>query len=98
VILIFAANARDDLRAIILTISKENPTRAISFVSELEQRCAALIKAPLAYAILLRYKDNAIRRIPHGNYLIFYRVEDDQITILRVLHGSMDVDPLLKRE
>jgi toxin ParE1/3/4 len=91
-ILAFTNNARSDLRQIVTAISSDNPNRAISFVDELEQRCKALMKAPLAYAILPRYFDNGIRRIVHGNYLIFYRVGDEEITILRVLHSAMDID------
>jgi toxin ParE1/3/4 len=97
-ILTFAARARNDLRAIVVTIARDNPARATSFVAELELRCAALTGAPLAYAIVPRYKDKGIRRIVHGNYLIFYRVRDGQITILRVLHGAMDVDAQIARE
>jgi toxin ParE1/3/4 len=93
--LTFTNTARDDLRQIVISISKDNPDRAFSFVSDLEQRCNALIKAPFAYAILPRYSDKAIRRIVHGNYLIFYRVGDAEITILRVLHSSMDIDVTL---
>ena len=26
----------------------------------------------------------------HGNYLVFYRVEVDHVTVLHVLHGAMD--------
>jgi toxin ParE1/3/4 len=97
-ILTFAARARTDLRAIVVTIARDNPARGESFIAELELRCAALTSAPLAYGILPRYKDKGIRRIVHGNYLIFYRVRDDQITILRVLHGAMDIDAQLVRE
>jgi len=31
----------------------------------------------------------------HENYLIFYRVADRRILILRVLHGAMDYERLL---
>jgi toxin ParE1/3/4 len=49
----------------------------------------------LAYAIVPRYKEKGIRRVVHGNYLIFYHVMDERITILRVLHGAMDIDAQL---
>jgi toxin ParE1/3/4 len=91
-ILTFTNNARNDLRQIVTGISRDNPNRAFSFAEELEQRCKALIKAPFAYAVLPRYSDKAIRRIVHGNYLIFYRVGDEEITILRVLYSAMDID------
>ncbi|MGL4637600.1 MAG: type II toxin-antitoxin system RelE/ParE family toxin [Beijerinckiaceae bacterium] len=91
-ILAFTGKARNDLRQIVVSIAKENPERAISFVGELEQRCAALKIAPLAYAVLPRYSKTGIRRVVHGNYLIFYHVRESQITVLRVLHSAMDVD------
>jgi toxin ParE1/3/4 len=31
------------------------------------------------------------------DYLIFYRVQDDQIEILRILHGSRDLEGILVR-
>ncbi len=94
-ILTFTAKAQSDLRSIVITIAKDNPARSTSFVAELEQRCSALTRSPLAYAIVPRYRDKAIRRIVHDNYLIFYLVVDDTITILRVIHGSMDIDAQL---
>ena len=32
-----------------------------------------------------------LRSISHGNYLIFYRLVEDGIQIVRVLHGSRDI-------
>ena len=32
-----------------------------------------------------------LRSIPHGNYLIFYRLMNNGIEIVRVLHGSRDL-------
>ena len=37
----------------------------------------------------------AIRRRPAGDYLIFYRIEDDQIEVLHVLHGARDYEAIL---
>jgi len=37
----------------------------------------------------------AVRRRPHGNYLIFYRVGAEQVEILHVLHGARDYEPIL---
>ena len=96
--LVFSGKARADLKAIVQRIKGDNPARALSFVAELETRCGTLVKSPEAYAILPRYAERGIRRVVHGNYLIFYRVEADQVVVLRVLHGSMDLEPLLQRE
>jgi hypothetical protein len=41
-----------------------------------------------------RYEHLAIRR-PYGDDLIFYRVLNDTVEILRVLHGPRDYEPML---
>ena len=32
---------------------------------------------------------------PHGNYLIFYRIADDTVEVLHVLHGARDYENIL---
>jgi toxin ParE1/3/4 len=39
-----------------------------------------------------------IRSFPAGRYLIFYRPIADGIEIVRVLHGSRDVDTIISEE
>ena len=36
-----------------------------------------------------------VRSIPSGRHLIFYALQDDTITIIRVLHDRMDLRPKL---
>ena len=36
-----------------------------------------------------------LRSFPVGEYLIFYRVENDNVRILRVAHGNRDIASLL---
>jgi len=42
-----------------------------------------------------RYEHTGIRRSLFGNYLIFYRVGDDRIEVIHILHGARDYEPLL---
>ena len=35
-----------------------------------------------------------LRHWPVGNYLIFYRIDDDALTIVRVAHGARDLPEL----
>jgi toxin ParE1/3/4 len=37
-----------------------------------------------------RHEGAGIRRRPHGNYLIFYRIGVDRIEVVHVLHGAQD--------
>jgi toxin ParE1/3/4 len=36
-----------------------------------------------------------IRRLCHGNYLIFYRVMEHQVEVLHVLNRARDYEPIL---
>lgn len=38
-----------------------------------------------------------LRAVSVRNYLIFYRIVSDTVTITRVLHGSRDIHPKLFR-
>jgi toxin ParE1/3/4 len=86
----FTAEARSDLLYIGDYIAQDNPLRALSFVDELERKCLAIAEFPLAFPLVPRYERHGYRRRVYGNYLIFYQVRDDQVQIVRVLHGAMD--------
>jgi toxin ParE1/3/4 len=93
--LVFSAEARADLMRIGDYIALDNPVRAASFVEELEARCKALLAAQLAYPLVPRYESSGVHRMVHGNYLVFYRVGLDAVTIVHVLSGAMNVEALL---
>jgi plasmid stabilization system protein ParE len=48
-----------------------------------------------AFPLLAGRSDSGIRRRVYGRYLIFYRVEEDTVQILHVLHGAMDYEAIL---
>ncbi len=87
--------ARADLAEIGDGIASDNLGRAVSFVRELREKCLSLADAPLAFPLIPRYEHHGIRRRVHGNYLLLYRVEADQVVVLHVLHGARDYLPLL---
>ncbi|MCO1345946.1 type II toxin-antitoxin system RelE/ParE family toxin (plasmid) [Burkholderia multivorans] len=90
-----SSEARQDLIAIGDYIARDNPSRARSFVQELTNKCASLANMPLSYPVVPRYEAKGIRRRVHGNYQIFYRVDGDQVFVVRVLHGARDYEALL---
>lgn len=87
--------AEGDLERIGDYIAKDNPRRALSFVQELRDRCMSLANMPEAYPLLPRYETHGVRRRVHGNYLIFYRIGAEQITVLHVLNSAMDYAAIL---
>jgi len=50
---------------------------------------------PKAYQLVPRFEARGVRRVPHGDYLIFYRVIDDTVEVIHVLHGARDYEAIL---
>jgi plasmid stabilization system protein ParE len=58
------------------------------FLDSLNSRLSEIEAAPLAYAVTYREVRRAkLRRFP---YIVYYRLLDDRIEVLGVLHGSRD--------
>ena len=86
----YTGPATNDLRNISAWIADENPARAKSFANELREACRSILIFPEASQSLDLPRNQTIRRKIYGNYLIFYRVTDQTVEILRVLHGAQD--------
>lgn len=92
---VFSTEAKAGLRDIALFIASDNKERALSFVRELRAKARQLGDMPRAFPLVTRYEHHGIRRRPFGDYLIFYRVEADQVAIVHILHGARDYEALL---
>lgn len=92
---VIAEAAARDLEQIADYIGQRNPVRALSFLSELRDACIAIGAAPRAYPLVPRFESRGIRRRVHGNYLIFYRLREEVVEIIHVLHGAMDYERVL---
>ena len=77
-----------DLTTIGDFIALENRKRARSFIAELRGACQSLRTESSRYPLQPQWP--GVRRMPVGNYLIFYRVLGDSVQILRVLHSARE--------
>jgi len=84
------AEAERDLEQIGDYIAQDNPERALSFVLELRDKCLNLADTPYGFPVVPRYERYGIRRRVHGNYLIFYRIDGDQVAVVHILHGARE--------
>ena len=91
----FTVEAEADLELIGDTIARDNPPRALSFVEELRSACLGLAEFPERFPLVPGQAESGVRRRVHGNYLMFYRVEPDGISVLHVLNGAMDYGELV---
>lgn len=82
--------AERDLETIGDYIAEDNPSRAVSFIAELRIQCTTIAKAPQAYRVRPELGEG-IRSCAHGNYVIFFTATKARLTIVRVLHGAMDI-------
>lgn len=90
----FSEAVKKDLDSILRYIGSNNPRRAVSFVREIRSHCKQLGGFPESYPLLIGGSQSELRRVVHGQYLIFYRVTDE-VEILRVLHGATDYESVL---
>jgi plasmid stabilization system protein ParE len=84
-----------DLTTIQDYIALRNPERASEFIEDLLHSCDDLSNMPMAYPIVARYERAGVRRRPHGNYSIFYRIIEDTVLVIHILNGARDHEALL---
>jgi toxin ParE1/3/4 len=94
-ILVLSHQAEADLEHIADHIAKDSPLRALSFVQELRQSCHAILEWPERHPVVPRYATSGLRRRVHGNYLIFFRIKEQTVEIIHILHGAMDFEAIL---
>lgn len=87
--------ARRDLASIGARVAIDNPPRAARLVVDLENACLGLADFPYRFSLVPRYEHYGLRRRIVSEYLIFYRVTDQTITVARVLHGATDYASIL---
>lgn len=92
---VFAREAETDLEAIGDFIASESPAQALAFVQALRMRCERLADMPRRLPLAPRYEATGVRRMVHGNFLVFDRVTANTVEILQILHGARDYDALL---
>jgi toxin ParE1/3/4 len=89
--------AEVDLEGIGDRIAERDPARAVTYVRELRERANRVGEFPHAGPPRPQWGEG-IRIAVHGNYLIIYRVRDEAVQILRVVHGARDLDALFEEE
>ncbi|KQQ25410.1 hypothetical protein ASF53_22290 [Methylobacterium sp. Leaf123] len=86
---VISRKAREDLRSIADYIAADNPSRAVSFVAELRERCQSLSRTPLQGRPAPDIAPD-VRILVFRSYLILHRVREDAVLIDRVLHSARD--------
>ena len=89
----FTPLARNDLQDIKDYIAQDNPKAATKYMGILKQKCTMLAKTPTIGVCREEYC--GLYKFPIGSYLIFYRITDIGIEVIRILHGARDIQNIL---
>jgi toxin ParE1/3/4 len=85
----FTPSARADLESHQDYIARDRPLASLTWVERLAQRCHTLAHNPGWGRPREDLRPN-LRSLPFGRYMIYYRVTQKGVEIVRVLHASRD--------
>jgi toxin ParE1/3/4 len=94
--IIISPEARADLLEIWQYIAADNFEAADGVLSSINDKAQSL----LAHPEMGRTREElapVIRSIAVGSYLIFYRISDGNIEIVRVLHSARDIETIWRQ-
>ena len=83
--------AEGHLDAIYDYIAQDSPEYAKRVVDRLTRRSHQIAEFPLSGRRVPEYDIDQIREIIEGSYRIIYYINPDQIDVLAVIHGSMNI-------
>ena len=90
--LIIAPAAERDLADILEFISQDNVSAARKTVLRIEWAIGRLLERPFLGPAVVRPKRIGLRKMTVSPYIVFYRLADDQLQVVRLLHSSRDLD------
>ncbi len=91
----FTDQAKEDLFEIAAYIALDNEQAAVQLVDRIHDKCQTLADHPR----LGRSREDLAPRLrgtPLGNYLIFYRITDYGVEIVRIVHGARELEALFE--
>lgn len=89
--------AKSDLIGIWEYIASDNPRAADRLVQTIVNTYLRLGSTPGIGRARNELRPN-IHSFPVGNYLIFYRFDEERVFVVRVLHGARNLRTIFRRE
>jgi len=89
---VLSPRAAVDLEREADAVASLNPRAAERLIAEIESRCASLAEFPLRF----RARDDlapGLRMTIVRDWLIFYRADNEEVRIERILYGPRDIRP-----
>ena len=87
----WTTTAEDHLDAIYAYISRDSQVYALRVVDRLTRRSQQIADFPLSGRRVPEYDVEQVREVIESPYRIIYHIKPDQIDVLAVIHGVMNV-------
>jgi addiction module RelE/StbE family toxin len=96
----FLQTALDDLEDIILHIARNNKTAAMKMHDKVVAAAYRLETFPKLGITVPddKMRDRGFRMLIIEKYILFYKIYDDKINILQLVHGSRDYPKLFEKQ
>ena len=88
---LWTVGAREDLRQLIAFVGQDSETYAAIVVGRIMAAVSRLESYPLIGRIVPEYQDATIREVLVGNYRIVYRIRQEVIGVIAVVHRGREM-------
>jgi len=89
--LVWTDPAVEDLRELYAYIARDSELYASGFVQRLISATERLVDHAEMGRVVPESNNDSIRELLYQNYRIIYRLKDDQVEVLSVIHGARDL-------
>ncbi len=94
----WSLTASTDLQEIEDFIARDSVFHAVTFVDCIVESTATLLKTPHIGRVVPEFNRQDLREVIFRGYRIVYLVQNDEVLILRVVHGVRNLHGLIQRE
>lgn len=92
--LVFTPLALTDLESILAFVAKDRPLVASAVLKRIRDRCELIATHPELGQLRPEFPGD-VRSFPVQRWIIFYRITQSAVEVVRVLDGVRDLDSLL---
>jgi toxin ParE1/3/4 len=88
---VITATAQADFRKLWEYVAADSPSHALSFLNEIEARAFSLELFPERHRFISENEllNTDYRQLVYKDYRILYRIDSDDVCIIRIVHGAM---------
>jgi len=86
---ILSIPSKNDLALLVEYIGKDNPAAALGVLDAIDERLGLIAENPMIGSTR-DYLAPGLRVFPVSSYMIYYRLVEEDVEIVRILHGARD--------